>query len=142
MKKIIKTAFIYLVFSVVFEVTMAAIIEMKNIAENVGNIAVRPMGLTIHTHLLVLGFFFFVIITLLEKVFSITKQKPYRLFFETYNVGLLVSIIIIAYRSFGEIFGYTVNKMLATGLGTFAHISVTVGLFAFFVCLKRAALEH
>lgn len=111
MKKIIRTAFIYLVFSVIFEVGMAAIIEMKGVAESVGNIAVRPMGLIIHTHLLILGFFFFVIMALLEKVFSITEQKPFKLFYETYNIGLLVSVIIIAYRSFGEIFGYTANKM-------------------------------
>ena len=43
---------------------------------------------TLHTHTLVLGMFFFLIVLLLEKNFHITAHKWYKRFYITYNIGL------------------------------------------------------
>ncbi len=141
MKKIIRTAFMYLISGVAFEVIFAAVIEMTRSKTVVEGIAPRPLGLTIHTHFLVLGFLFFVLTAVLQKLWNIEAEKPYKLFFQSYNLGLIVSIAVMMYRSFGEVFSFTVNTTLAMAIGTLGHIALTIGLFAFFNCFKRAALS-
>lgn len=141
MKKLWRTAFIYLIGAVVFEVALAVILEMTGAKGAVSGIAARPMGLIIHTHLLGLGFFFYLVLIMLDKLFDLTCDAGFKRFEIIYNVGLLISVAVMAYRSLGEIFGYEASKMLAMGVGTVGHILVTVGLILFSLILKRAVTK-
>ena len=47
----------------------------------------------LHTHVLVSGVFFFLIVLLLERSFELTKNKKFKAFFITYNIGLVFSIV-------------------------------------------------
>lgn len=141
MKKLWRTAFIYLIGSTVFEVALAGILEATG-AKAVGTgIVARPMGLIIHTHLLGLGFFFYVLLMMLEKLFGLTGDSGFGRFEIVYNSGLVLSAAIMLYRSLGEIFGFEASKMLAMGLGTVGHILVTAGLIMFALLLKRATVK-
>lgn len=140
MKKLWKTAFVYLIAAVVFEVALAAILEATGVHAVGGGVAPRPMGLIIHTHLLGLGFFFYILLMILDKLFDLNHDPGFARFQLFYNAGLLLSAVIMAYRSLGEIFAYEANKMLAMGAGTVGHILVTVGLIMFALILKRGII--
>lgn len=141
MKKILNVMFFYLVLSVVWEMALVVIFETTGImtAGGTSGIAVRPFGLVIHTHMLVLGFLVFGIVALLEKLCNISHGRYFPAFFAVYNTGLLISLTVMIYRSICEIFdNLTVNDMFAKTVGTGGHIIITVGLFLFFFCFKTA----
>lgn len=137
MKKLWKTAFAYLIGTTVFEVALAVLLEATGAKAAGSGILARPMGLIIHTHLLGLGFFFYLLLLMLDKLFDLTRDSGFRRFEIIYNSGLLLSVAVMLYRSLGEIFTYEANKMVAMGIGTVAHIFVAVGLILFALILKR-----
>ncbi len=141
MKKLVNTAFIYLIASIVLEVAMAGLIEATGNGVVTAGINPRPMALIIHTHLLLMGFIFFLLLCFCEKLFSITKSRHYKLFFLCYNIGLIGSALIMGYRSMGELFGYLPSKMVAMTVGSLAHIVLSAGLILFMLCFKEGALN-
>lgn len=137
MKKLWKTAFVYLIVATVFEVALAGLLEATGIHAAGDGIAARPLGLIVHTHLLGLGFFFYILLLMLDKLFALSHDPGFRRFELVYNAGLVLAAVIMIYRSLGEVLAYEVSKMLAMGIGTIAHILVTVGLIMFALILKR-----
>mgnify|MGYP002733122873 CR=1 FL=1 len=139
MKKLWNTAFAYLIGATVFEVGLAGILEATGAKAAGAGVVARPMGLIVHTHLLALGFVFYIMLMMLEKLFALTRDARFPRFQIVYNAGLVVSALVMAYRSFAEIFGYAVSKGLAMGVGTLAHIAITFALIEFALMLKKAA---
>ena len=50
----------------------------------------------LHTHLFVLGMLFFLIVLALESIFKLSQQKLFNGFLWTYNIGLIVSSVMMA----------------------------------------------
>ena len=89
-----------------------------------------------HTHTLVLGFIFFLILIILEKLFSISNTKYFTGWLITYNIGLLSLISTLIVRGILEV----LNKDFI-GLphiaGT-AHAIFGISLIWFMTILKKS----
>mgnify|MGYP000880853203 CR=1 FL=1 len=92
----------------------------------------------LHTHVLVLGAFFFLIVLLLEKSFEITKGKNFNKFFLTYNIGLLITVIMMAIRGCIEVLNLEISTMIdssISGIAGLGHIIITIAYILFFLIL-------
>lgn len=92
----------------------------------------------LHTHALVLGVFFFLIVMLLEKSFELTKNKKFNAFYINYNVGLILLIIMMAVRGCVEVLGLEISKMAdasISGVAGISHIIMAVAYILFFLIL-------
>ena len=89
-----------------------------------------------HTHTLVLGFIFFLILIILEKLFSISNTKYFTGWLITYSIGLLSLISTLIVRGILEV----LNKDFI-GLphiaGT-AHAIFGISLIWFMIILKKS----
>ena len=88
---------------------------------------------TLHTHLLVLGTFFFLIVLALEKLFRLSAHKSFNAWFIVHNValvwtiGFMVANGIVHTMGNGEAWGPMWSGM--AGLG---HILLTIAFIMFF----------
>ena len=93
-----------------------------------------------HTHTLVLGFIFFLVIVILEKVFTISNIKYFNIWLITYNIGLLSLISTLVARGILEI----LNKDFA-GLPHIAgtsHAILGLSLIWFMIILKKSIFTN
>jgi len=92
----------------------------------------------LHTHVLVSGVFFLLILLLLEKTFELTKNKKFNLFFITYNIGLLLSVIMMAIRGCVQVLNLEISTMIdssISGIAGLSHIIMTIAYILFFLIL-------
>lgn len=80
MKKIAKLSFFYGILGMLLGVFYREFTKINGFTEQ------TVLG-GLHTHILVSGVFFFLIVLLLEKSFELTKDKKFNKFFITYNIG-------------------------------------------------------
>jgi len=99
---------------------------------------------SLHTHVLVLGAFFFLIVLLLEKFFELTKDKNFNKFFMTYNTGLLLTVIMMAIRGCIEVLNIEISTMIdatISGIAGIGHIIITIAFILFFLLLLNRINE-
>ncbi|CAM3183126.1 DUF2871 domain-containing protein [Sporolactobacillus spathodeae] len=129
MKKIYYTALIYMIVGL-----------LSGIYEREFTKAMHFTGYSmlsiLHTHLLILGMFFFLLVLVIEKSWKLTENKLYNLFFWTYNIGVTWSVLFLAIHGTMTVLGKTVGPAVS-GLAGFGHMILTAGLILFFVLLKE-----
>ena len=89
----------------------------------------------VHSHLISLGFMFFLILTLTAASSRLTEHKSFNKWFIVYNVGLLWTTITMAIRGVLEVKGSDIpgfNHMAGTG-----HTILAVALVWFVIMLKK-----
>jgi len=87
---------------------------------------------------LVLGAFFFLIVLLLENSFELTKNKKFNKFFITYNIGLLLTVIMMAIRGCVEVLNPEISTMIdssISGIAGLGHIIMAIAYILFFLIL-------
>jgi len=92
----------------------------------------------LHTHVLVSGVFFFLIVLLLERSFELTKNKKFKAFFITYNIGLVFSVIMMAIRGCVEVLDLDISSMIdssISGMAGLSHIIMAIAYILFFLIL-------
>ena len=95
------------------------------------------LGVT-HTHLLMLGFFAFLIFLALEKAFAVSRAgKLFTTFFWTYNLGVIVTTAMMVWHGSLTVLGQEGNAMIS-GIAGLGHIFLTIGLACFIIALGRA----
>jgi hypothetical protein len=94
-----------------------------------------------HTHILVLGFFMFFILTLFEKVFSISESKWFNKFFVVYNVGALLTLIMFLVIGVAQVRGITPAGPF-NGIAGLGHVIITIGFVFLFLVLKERILKE
>ena len=94
---------------------------------------------TIHTHALVLGMLFFLIVLALEPNFQLSKMKEYRKFLISYNAGVALTLVMMVVRGILQVQGFEGNGAIS-GLAGVGHILVTIGL-VFFVRILFQAID-
>ncbi|MFU1792279.1 DUF2871 domain-containing protein [Paenibacillus azoreducens] len=93
----------------------------------------------VHTHILVLGFIFFLIVLILGKLFDVHKAKSFKAWYWVYNIGLLLTISTMIARGIGQIKGLElVGLNHAAGLG---HTIVGVGMIWLLILLGKRIKE-
>jgi hypothetical protein len=123
MKKILCISMFYLVFGLSFGVFYREFTRAMDFSDNTALVFVHP-------HILTLGFLFFIVILMLDKIFNISKARYYSAFIYVYNAGLLLSIIAMIARGVLDVF--RADFMALSYIAGAGHIVLTVGL-AFFM---------
>lgn len=91
----------------------------------------------VHTHTLILGMFFFLIVLLLEKNFNLTQHKNFKKFYVIYNIGLGLTILMLLTHGTMTVLGNDVSPAIS-GIAGLGHIILTVGLGFFFQVLLQS----
>lgn len=92
----------------------------------------------LHTHVLVLGMFFFIIVLILEKLFELTKNKRFNGFFITYNIGLVLTVVMMAVHGYVEVLKLDISTMIdssISGIAGLGHIIMAIAYVLFFLIL-------
>lgn len=90
----------------------------------------------LHTHLLTLGFFFFLIVLGLDKLFGLSDDARFKTFFAVYNIGLVLSITMMTWHGILTALGRDADfgPELA-GIAGLGHIVMSIGLGLFLLVL-------
>lgn len=89
-----------------------------------------------HTHVLVLGFIFFLIVLLLEKNFTLSNVKNFGKWIILYNVGLIYSVATLVARGILQVKGADFAGLShIAGLG---HAILGISLIWFAILLNKA----
>ncbi len=134
MKKLLNTAFTYTVIALVAGVGYREYTKMIDFTGET-NLSL------LHTHLFTLGMLFFLLVLSLEVTLKVSQQKFFNGFFVTYNIGLILTTIMMAVRGFLQTQGGEISKAMdasVSGISGVGHILLSVGLVLFFISLKRA----
>lgn len=129
MKKLFNLSFFYLILGLALGIFFR---EFTKINDFTG---VTTLSAT-HTHTLVLGFIFFLVVIILEKVFNISTVKKFNIWLVVYNIGLLSLISTLVARGILEV----LNKDFA-GLPHIAgtsHAILGISLIWFMIILKKS----
>ena len=89
-----------------------------------------------HTHTLVLGFIFFLVIVVLENLFTISNIKNFNIWLITYNIGLLSLISTLVTRGILEVLSKDFVG-LPHMAGT-SHVILGLSLIWFMIMLKKS----
>ena len=132
MKKLVNSAFVYMIiglFSGVFYREYTKILGFEG----------RSTLSVLHTHTLILGMFFFLIATLFSKDLDLERHRKFRRFFLSYNIGLVMTIVMMFARGMVQVQEVALSKGLdaaISGMSGLGHIILTIGLFTFFSILR------
>lgn len=139
MKKMINTSMIY------FIAAMVAGVFYREFTKLQGFTGKTTLGV-MHTHLLVLGMFLFLVTALfcgLEK--KLAEHKAFQRFYVLYNISLPFFCVMLLIRGIFQVQGSelssAVNAMIA-GIAGISHVLMTVSLVFFFLALKKTFAER
>ena len=133
MKRLFNLSFFYLILGLALGVFFREFTKLNDFS------GTTTLNAT-HTHTLVLGFIFFLVIVILEKVFTISNIKHFNIWLITYNIGLLSLISTLVARGILEI----LNKDFA-GLPHIAgtsHAILGLSLIWFMIILKKSIFTN
>ncbi|EJQ08985.1 DUF2871 domain-containing protein [Bacillus paranthracis] len=129
MKKLYNAAFIYLSIGLLSGVFAREYSKAQGIKGS-------TMLQLVHTHVLVLGFVFFLIAFALFKVFQMQETKSFCAWFVVYNVGVIFTIVTMLWRGLLQVNGTDFNGLShMAGLG---HVIISIGLVWFMILLKKS----
>lgn len=131
MKKIAKLSFFYSMLGIALGVFYREFTKIKGFT---GQTVLSGL----HTHVLVLGTFFLLIVLLLEKSFELTEDKKFNKFFIIYNIGLLLTVIMMAIRGCVQVLNLEISKAMdssISGMAGLGHILMTIAYILFFLIL-------
>ncbi|MBE6052661.1 MAG: DUF2871 domain-containing protein [Clostridium sartagoforme] len=93
----------------------------------------------VHTHTLTLGFMFFILVLLLEKNFSISRGKGFKVWCFLYNISLVYLLGTLTARGILQVLGNDFAGLShIAGLG---HVLLAISLGWFVVLVNKAIKE-
>lgn len=125
-----KLAFVYAIAAMIFGVFYREFTKLNHYTEKT-NLSV------IHTHYFMLGMFFFLILMLLEKNFSLSDQKNIKRDIITYQIGLNITGLTLFVRGLMQIINPNLSRALDASISGIAGIGhILLGLSLIFILLK------
>ena len=134
MKKLVRVSMSYMIIGLLFGVYYRELTKWFDFSG-------KTQLSTLHTHTLVLGMFFFLIVLLLEKNFHITAHKWCKRFYITYNIGLGITLLLMLIHGTMTVMGIESSAAIS-GIAGLGHIIMTIGLGFFFAILFGSVEEH
>lgn len=104
MKKLYYTSLFYVVLGLLSGISYREITKAK---EFTGTTVLAGL----HTHILVLGFLFFMLALILARLFDVHKLKSFGAWYICYNVGLLITIGAMAARGMLQVNGEDISYL-------------------------------
>lgn len=92
----------------------------------------------LHVHLFTLGMFFFLIVGILDYLFKIQGGFKYLTFIVSYNIGLIITVIMLLVRGIFQVLEINLSKGLdasISGIAGIGHIILAIGMIFFFLTL-------
>jgi len=132
LKRIFFTSVFYLVFGLLFGVFYREYTRMMDFR---GETALS----FVHPHILTLGFTFFLVVLVLDKIFKVTSQNKYKVFFILYNIGLIISIFAMIYRGILDVLN--LDQPLVPYIAGAGHMVIAAG-FGFFLRVLFLSLKN
>lgn len=133
MKKYFNAAAAYLIFGLILGVFYR---EFTKIAGFTGETVLKGL----HTHVLVLGFFFFIIVILVEKNFGLSKLKGATAWFITYNISFIYMIGTMIARGITEVKGTDIAGL--SHMAGLSHVLLGVSLGWFMVLMNKVLKQN
>ena len=99
---------------------------------------------TLHTHFLALGMIVFLVVLALDAIFQLSGRRSFTVFYWTYNIGLLMTVVMQAVRGILTLDGQDPAATAAAipGVAGLGHMVLTVGLVALFVALRAGIKDR
>ena len=97
-----------------------------------------------HVHLMVLGAFLFLVLSLFSRDTCIMDTGKFKKFMVTYNIGLPFMVIMFYVRGIIQVKSIEVSKAMngmISGIAGISHLLVAIGLVFLFLSLKEIAEE-
>ncbi|MGL4950137.1 MAG: DUF2871 family protein [Anaeroplasmataceae bacterium] len=139
MKRLYFTFLSFLTASLLTEVVIlisTKIVKWSNIESG------RPFLAVVHTHLLILGVFFFLIQIILDKLFEITKHSKYNVFYYLFIVGVVCNVSLMLYKGFAQIFDFNTIKAITEAGSAISHTLTFTGLAFFAYVLYKTIFKR
>lgn len=90
----------------------------------------------VHTHILVLGFIFFLVVLLLDKAFGFRESKSEKAWFIGYNLSFICFIITMVIRGTAQVKGFDVPGL--SHMAGLTHALQGISMIWFMVLLGKA----
>lgn len=129
MKKYYYISFTYLILGLIAGVFYR---ELTRVSNFTGETVLRG----VHTHILVLGFVFFLVVLLLEKNLELSKLKSIKAWVITYQVAFVAMIATMVVRGVAEVKGFEVAGL--SHMAGVSHTLLGIALVWFMVLLGKA----
>lgn len=133
MKKLVRVSMSYMILGLFFGIFYR---EFTKFNDFTGTTQLSIL----HTHTLILGMFFFLIVLLLEKNFTLSQHKNYKKFYMFYNMGLGMTVLMMLTHGTMTVLGIASSAAIS-GIAGLGHIILTIGLGFFFQVLFASVKE-
>lgn len=134
MKKYVIVSFVCALLAMIFGIFYREFTKGMDFTE------VTVLG-KIHPHLFILGMLFFLVVAMVDRLFSIHEKKPFKFFFIFYLCGLGITVVMMLVRGILEVNGSEISSGIngmISGLAGMGHILLGVGIILFFICLFKS----
>ena len=99
----------------------------------------------VHVHLMVLGVVMFMILALFVKNLPLLKEKRFSQFMVIYNIGLLLTVIMMVIRGMTQVLTMTLTSGMSaaiSGMAGIGHILLGIGLILLMITLLKVTQEN
>ena len=138
MKKLINTSFIYLILA------LAAGVFYREFTKFNGFIGDTTLSV-LHTHLLILGKFFFLVYALFTKAYpQLSDSLKTKKFYIGYNVSVFFFTVTLLVRGIVQVLNVELSSganAAISGIAGISHILLTISLVYFFTILKKVVKD-
>lgn len=137
MKKMIRIAFFYAILALIGGVFYREFTKFN------GFTGVTVLA-DVHVHLMVLGVFMFMILALFVKNLPLLKEKRFSQFMIIYNIGLLLTVIMMVIRGMTQVLTMTLTSGMSaaiSGMAGIGHIFLGIGLILLMITLLKVTQE-
>lgn len=139
MKKILNTSMVYFVLAI------AAGVFHREYTKFSGFIGKTVLG-NVHTHLLVMGAFLFLIVALFcIQLPGLLDARIFRRFYVLYNIALPFMAVTMLARGMIQVKNAELTKAVdasLSGMAGIAHILITIALVMLFMALKKNVISN
>ena len=137
MKKMIRIAFFYVILALIGGVFYREFTKFN------GFTGVTVLA-DVHVHLMVLGVFMFMILALFVKNLPLLKEKRFSQFMIIYNIGLLLTVIMMVIRGMTQVLTMTLTSGMSaaiSGMAGIGHIFLGIVLILLMITLLKVTQE-
>ncbi len=132
----------YLNYSLCYAIAaMAGGVFYREFTKWNGFTGVTALG-KVHAHLFLLGMLVFLIVALFAAHNELTKQKTFRVFMCLYNIGLLLTAVMLVVRGIPQVLNIALSagtSAAISGIAGIGHILIGTGLILLLISLKKTA---
>ncbi|WME22928.1 DUF2871 domain-containing protein [Brachybacterium sp. GU-2] len=138
MNRLMNTAFAYMILGLVSG------LFYRECTKATDTLGMDTQLATLHTHFLALGMIVFLVVLALDALFGLSGRRSFSVFYWTYNIGLVMTVVMQAVRGVLTLDGQDPSTTTAAipGIAGLGHIVLTVGLVALFVALRAGIKDR